>query len=99
MECESCCRCPSIIAKHTKKCLVNPSFGISFKSQARSVSVSHGSLDQLTTSVRSWVEHNVDLCKPDSVHICDGSEAENKRLLALMQRQGTIQPLPKYDNW
>lgn len=92
--------CPSILAKHTKKCLADPSFGLrlSAQLQARSVSVSHGSLDQLTTNVRTWVEKNVDLCQPDSVHICDGSEAENKKLLALMQRQGTIQPLPKYEN-
>lgn len=82
---------------------MDPSFGIRFQSQpqlqARGVSVSYGSLDQLSANVRSWVERSVDLCQPDAVHICDGSETENKKLLALMQKQGTIQPLPKYDNW
>lgn len=94
--------CPSIIAKHAKKCLVEPSFGIRFQPQAqlqaRAVSLSHGSWDQLNGGLRTWVQRHVDLCQPDSVHICDGSEAENKALLALMQRQGTIQSLPKYDN-
>lgn len=49
--------------------------------------------------VRTYVEENISLCEPNSVHICDGSEAENSLLLRLMLQQGTIKPLPKYDNW
>jgi GTP-dependent phosphoenolpyruvate carboxykinase len=49
--------------------------------------------------VRMYVEENISLCEPNSVHICDGSEAENSFLLRLLLQQGTIKPLPKYDNW
>jgi phosphoenolpyruvate carboxykinase (GTP) len=49
--------------------------------------------------VRAYVEENASLCEPKSVHICDGSEDENSLLLRLMLQEGTIQPLPKYDNW
>lgn len=38
------------------------------------------------------------MCQPDKVHICDGSQRENEILLTLLQKQGTITPLPKYDN-
>lgn len=38
------------------------------------------------------------LCQPESIHICDGSNREYKMLLRLLQNQGTIVPLPKYQN-
>uniref|UniRef100_H2YVR9 phosphoenolpyruvate carboxykinase (GTP) n=1 Tax=Ciona savignyi TaxID=51511 RepID=H2YVR9_CIOSA len=38
------------------------------------------------------------ICLPDQIHICDGSETENKELLKQMQKDGEIKPLPKYDN-
>lgn len=56
-------------------------------------------IDFADVQVRAYVEENISLCEPDSIHICDGSEAENSILLRLMLRQGTIRPLPKYDNW
>lgn len=49
--------------------------------------------------LKQFVEKNVELCQPRQVHICDGSEAENDKLLRLMQSQGTVKPLPKYKNW
>lgn len=39
------------------------------------------------------------LCQPESVHICDGSEAENQKLISVMVKLGTLEPLPKYKNW
>ena len=54
---------------------------------------------QLSPKVRSFVEEKAKQCQPKDIHICDGSEAENKLLLDLMQKQGMIEPLPKYDNW
>lgn len=47
----------------------------------------------------NYVEYAATLCQPQQIHICDGSETENTQLLKLMQLQGTIQPLPKYENW
>jgi len=32
------------------------------------------------------------------VHICDGSEQENKMLIKSLLEAGTIVPLPKYEN-
>lgn len=48
--------------------------------------------------MRNYIEESVKLCQPDKVHICDGTQRENEILLNLLQKQGTITPLPKYDN-
>lgn len=66
--------------------------------QLRGVSVINGYAKDLPPKAKSFVEQNVDLCHPDRVHICDGSENENNHLIQLMQQQGTIAPLPKYQN-
>lgn len=49
--------------------------------------------------VKKFVEENVELCNPENIHICDGSEQENIHLLNLLQKQNTIIPLKKYENW
>jgi phosphoenolpyruvate carboxykinase (GTP) len=49
--------------------------------------------------VRAYIQESTSLCEPQNIHICDGSETENSSLLRLMVQQGTIQALPKYDNW
>lgn len=64
-----------------------------------SAKVIQGTLDSLPAAVREFVEHNVKLCQPDHIHICDGSEQENQKLLDQMEEQGTIKRLKKYDNW
>lgn len=38
----------------------------------------------------SWVEEVVQLCRPDRVHWCDGSEAEAKTLIQLMLDNGDL---------
>ena len=40
-----------------------------------------------------------DLCKPSSVHICDGSEEEAEMLANVLIDNGTFKKLPKYENW
>lgn len=67
-------------------------------SHIRGTNVSYGSVARLTSGVKAFVEESVALCQPDQVHICDGSEMENKMLLKLMTEAGTIVPLPKYEN-
>src|ERR671916_295301 len=42
------------------------------------------------TSLRAWVEEMADLCQPDDVYWCDGSEAEYDRLCAAMVESGTL---------
>ncbi|XP_037956084.1 phosphoenolpyruvate carboxykinase [GTP]-like [Teleopsis dalmanni] len=67
-------------------------------SHIRGTNVSYGDVNSLTPAVKAFVEESVALCQPDQVHICDGSETENKLLLKLMLEVGTIIPLPKYEN-
>lgn len=40
--------------------------------------------------LRSWVAEMVELCKPDNVHWCDGSQAEYDRLCEEMVASGTL---------
>lgn len=63
-----------------------------------SAKVIQGSLDSLPQAVRKFVESNVQLCQPEYIHICDGSEEEYGQLLAHMQEEGVIRKLKKYDN-
>uniref|UniRef100_A0A8I3VVS5 Phosphoenolpyruvate carboxykinase, cytosolic [GTP] n=1 Tax=Callithrix jacchus TaxID=9483 RepID=A0A8I3VVS5_CALJA len=60
--------------------------------------VVQGTLDSLPQAVREFIENNAELCQPDRIHICDGSEEENARLLGHMEEQGTLRRLKKYDN-
>ena len=41
----------------------------------------------------AWVQKIEELCKPDTVHWCDGSDAENNRLIQLMLDAGTARKL------
>ena len=63
-----------------------------------SAKVIQGSLDSLPQAVRKFVEGNAQLCQPEYIHICDGSEEEYGQLLAHMQEEGVIRKLKKYDN-
>jgi phosphoenolpyruvate carboxykinase (GTP) len=40
--------------------------------------------------LRSWVEEMVELCKPDALHWCDGSQEEYDTLCELMVQAGTF---------
>ncbi|XP_034354901.1 phosphoenolpyruvate carboxykinase [GTP], mitochondrial [Arvicanthis niloticus] len=57
-----------------------------------------GDMNQLPAGVRDFVERSAHLCQPEGIHICDGTEAENTATLALMEEQGLIRKLPKYEN-
>ena len=52
-------------------------------------------------STRQYIIYNLqaDLCKPSSVHICDGSESEAEMLANLLIENGTFKKLTKYENW
>lgn len=60
--------------------------------------VVHGDVSKLSPKVSSWIVNCAKVCQPDKLHICDGSEEENKKLVALLQADGVIKPLPKYEN-
>ena len=40
--------------------------------------------------LRAWVKAMAELCKPDQIYWCDGSEAENQRLCDLLVETGTF---------
>src|SRR5512143_1526292 len=40
--------------------------------------------------LRAWVESMAKLCKPDSIHWCDGSQEEYDRLCEQMVASGTL---------
>jgi phosphoenolpyruvate carboxykinase (GTP) len=42
----------------------------------------------ISKKVEKWVRDWSDLCQPDAVHYCDGSEAENQKLLDMMVSSG-----------
>jgi phosphoenolpyruvate carboxykinase (GTP) len=42
------------------------------------------------TRLLAWVKEVAALCKPESVYFCDGSDAENERLIAGMLASGTL---------
>ncbi|XP_064416445.1 phosphoenolpyruvate carboxykinase, cytosolic [GTP] isoform X1 [Latimeria chalumnae] len=60
--------------------------------------VLNGDLERLSRPVREFVVSGAQLCQPENVHICNGSEEENNRILALLEKQGMIKRLSKYDN-
>ncbi|XP_038658870.1 phosphoenolpyruvate carboxykinase, cytosolic [GTP]-like isoform X3 [Scyliorhinus canicula] len=62
------------------------------------LNVVQGDLNALSPAVRDFVEENAKLCQPDSIYICDGSEEENRQILSLMEEQGMIKRLRKYQN-
>lgn len=66
--------------------------------QDRSFRVIYGDIDRLPIKVRHYVEEHARLCKPDTVHICDGTERENELLLYMLQKDGILRRLPKYEN-
>lgn len=55
-------------------------------------------LSSLPQEVRAYVEEKQRICQPSTIHVCDGSDAENNHLLDLMLKSGSIVPLPKYRN-
>ncbi|XP_058823648.1 phosphoenolpyruvate carboxykinase [GTP]-like [Topomyia yanbarensis] len=64
----------------------------------RGVPIVNGELGQLSAKIRTFLEESVALCQPDRIHIVDGGDKESATLLNILHAQGTIQPLPKYDN-
>ena len=65
----------------------------------RHYTVLYGNLNKLPEKVHTFVEENAKVCQPDYVHICDGSEKEITTLTYMLQKDGMIKPLPKYENW
>lgn len=44
--------------------------------------------------LETWIRDMAALCKPDQVHFCDGSDAENAAMCELLVKNGTFVPVP-----
>lgn len=53
------------------------------------------SLDRWTSNAKleRWIQEIYELCRPDKIHLCDGSEKEYNDLCALMVKTGTFTKL------
>ncbi len=60
--------------------------------------VVNGKLDDLQPHVRQYILEKVDVCQPDNIHICDGSEEENVSMLNQLEKEGVLKRLTKYSN-
>lgn len=80
----------------TSKCATTNNVGL--YNHIRGFPVTKGELGALSPKVRAFIEESVLLCQPETIHICDGSNREYMQLLRLLQTQGTIIALPKYEN-
>lgn len=63
-----------------------------------SIRVIYGDLGRLPNKVRHYVEEHARLCKPETIHICDGSDRENDLLVYVLQRDAILKRVPKYEN-
>ncbi|XP_077109245.1 phosphoenolpyruvate carboxykinase, cytosolic [GTP] [Ranitomeya variabilis] len=60
--------------------------------------VTQGNLNSLSSDVVDFIVKYARTCLPEQIHICDGSEEENKKLLHQMEEIGMIKRLLKYEN-
>lgn len=60
--------------------------------------VTQGNLNSLSLDVVDFIVTYARICLPEDVHICDGSEEENKKLLHHMEETGMVKRLHKYEN-
>lgn len=81
---------------HFAKATQSPNVGLF--NHIRGYSIVNGDVSKLAPKVRAFVEESALLCQPDKIHICDGSERENSMMVKMLQEQGTILALPKYEN-
>eukprot|EP00111_Clytia_hemisphaerica_P024730 TCONS_00072895-protein len=67
-------------------------------SLSKNISVTHGNFETLPNKVKDFVVQKSELCQPDFLHICDGSEDEAQSLADLLVKNGTARKLEKMDN-
>ena len=58
-----------------------------------------GNLDELPEKVQSYILDCAQVCQPDKIFICDGTNEEERSLIYEMEKQGHIKRLTKYNNW
>lgn len=62
------------------------------------ITVTNGNFEKLSEKVQSFIAENAQLCQPDEIHICDGSEIEAAGLTNTLVKNGTAHKLSQMDN-
>lgn len=52
-----------------------------------------------TGKLAAWVNALKEICKPEAVHICDGTQAENEALWKILEAKGTAIRLAQKNSW
>uniref|UniRef100_A0A8D8TZS3 Phosphoenolpyruvate carboxykinase [GTP] n=2 Tax=Cacopsylla melanoneura TaxID=428564 RepID=A0A8D8TZS3_9HEMI len=58
----------------------------------------HGELESLSPQLLKFIEESANMCQPQDIHICDGSEEENKKIIAKMVDSKTVKRVRKHLN-
>lgn len=53
----------------------------------------------ISFKLRYYIEECASLCSPKDIYICNGTDVEYMQMLKILQKSGTIESLPKYENW
>lgn len=53
---------------------------------------------EISPKLRHYIEECASLCCPKDIYICNGTDAEYMQMLNILQKNGTIENLPKYEN-
>lgn len=69
------------------------------ESMPNNIQVIHGNYNSLSQKIKDFVASKIELCQPENLHICDGSEEEAKLLTELLVKNGTAEKLENMDNW
>lgn len=69
-----------------------------FQTKTYSVVSSSIPVSSLRPHVRKFIEDSAQLCQPDEIHVCSGSEEENKAIIDLQISKGRLIKLTKLDN-
>lgn len=56
-------------------------------------------VESLGPQLQAFIREKQELCQPDSIHICDGSQEENDYLVNQMIESKMMKRLTLYDDW
>ncbi|XP_074646876.1 phosphoenolpyruvate carboxykinase, cytosolic [GTP]-like isoform X2 [Tubulanus polymorphus] len=87
-------RCSNSLIKQSLKGLTQQT-GLG---HARAITSLGGDLSKLPENVQNYVQKNIKICEPENIYICDGTKKEEGFLLDLLQKNGQIKKLSKYEN-
>lgn len=59
---------------------------------------SAASVSHLAPSIQKYILEKAELCQPDNIVVCDGSDEEQIKLISKLQAEGLIKKIPKLEN-